>query len=84
VPPPAFDQQGRLANAIALDPKLLCSNITCVSYQGSQAYCTERCETDASCPGDFVCQTVIMSDPGPDGAAAAMQKFCVKAAHTCE
>jgi hypothetical protein len=84
VPPPAIDQQGRPANSIAVDPQFLCSDLTCVSYEGSQSYCTQRCEFDSNCPGDFVCANVVVSDPGPDADFDASQKFCVKSAHACD
>jgi hypothetical protein len=84
VPPPATDQDGRPANTLARDAQLLCAELTCVSYQGSRAYCTEPCEHDASCPGGFVCAPVIVSDPGPEAELGASVKYCVKANHACE
>jgi hypothetical protein len=84
VPPPAFDAEGQPANTLSRDPKLLCEQIACVSFQGSMPYCTQSCEFDASCPSGFQCLPVIASDPGEGSTTGAHAKFCVKVDHACE
>ncbi len=49
----------------------------CVAYQG-QSYCTELCQNDEDCPGNFVCQQINYYDEDAftDGVAPT-SKFCV-------
>ena len=83
VPEPAYDSTGAPANVVSRDPQLLCEEISCVSYQGSKAYCTQGCQSDSGCPGDFKCVQVIASDPG-QAATAGPLRYCVKQDHACE
>ncbi len=69
---------GEWIDDISLDPAFDCDNLTCVSYQGSMAYCTERCQTDASCRKGYSCVPVIQSDPGPNSNIGPNDRFCVK------
>lgn len=70
-------------NIIRLDPAFDCSGLTCVSYQGSAAFCTRECRTERDCPDGFDCRTVLLSDPGPGANIGPEDKFCVRSAHAC-
>lgn len=86
IPQPMQTTEGEWIDDITLDPAFDCDFLTCVSYQGSRAYCTEKCESDDSCPKDFVCLPVIQSDPGPNSNIGPGDKFCVRQveAFACE
>jgi hypothetical protein len=79
VPDPANPDQ----DVIRLDPSFDCSGLTCVSYQGSKAYCTRECQAVADCPVGFDCRTVLQSDPGPGANIRPTTKFCIRDAHVC-
>lgn len=74
---------GEPRNVIRLDPKFDCDNLTCVSYKGSEAYCTKECAFDDGCPEGFRCDEVIESDPGPEASIKKGTKFCVRDAKEC-
>lgn len=78
VPKPTKSSNGEWNDDISLDPAFDCENLTCVSYQGSQAYCTQKCAFDDSCPDEFECVNVIASDPGPNSNLGKDDKFCVR------
>ena len=86
IPKPMKTTEGEWIDDISLDPAFDCENLTCVSYQGSQAYCTQKCAFDDSCPDEFECVNVIASDPGPDSNLGPNDKFCVRRveAFACE
>src|SRR5687767_8579339 len=65
IPTPMRTPEGEWIDDISLDPAFDCEFLTCVSYQGAKAYCTQKCEFDTNCPENFVCLPVIQSDPGP-------------------
>lgn len=72
------NDRGEYIDDLSRDPAFDCEFLTCVSYQGSQAYCTRTCETDDSCPSGFVCRRVLESDPGPDSNVDPNAKYCVR------
>jgi hypothetical protein len=78
IPVPMQTDKGEWIDDISLDPAFDCENLTCVSYQGSNAYCTQKCEFKENCPDEFDCVPVIASDPGPDSNIGPNDKFCVR------
>src|SRR5687767_14007104 len=44
--------------------KFNCESATCVSYQGSPAFCTNACSSSGDCPDGLQCARMIVSDPG--------------------
>ena len=40
-----------------------CSQLLCLSNQGSPPFCTIECESDAACPADFECASPILTGP---------------------
>jgi hypothetical protein len=66
-------------SVVTEDLQLNCESAACVSYQGSQPYCTQSCISDDSCPSGFTCAQVLHATPPPpiDGGPVDM-KFCVK------
>jgi hypothetical protein len=83
-PQPTFTDAGLPINDIRVDPAFICRTLTCVSFQGTEAYCTEECERTEDCPEGFSCQAVLQSSAGPDAGIRPDQKFCVKAPHECQ
>lgn len=83
VPKPEKAPSGEWINAIKLDPAFDCSNLTCVSYQGTNAFCTKACQEVGDCPEGFACEPVLQSDPGPGSNIQPGDKFCVKVGHAC-
>lgn len=79
IPTSTRTPSGDFINGIARDPAFDCESFTCVSYEGSQAYCTEACDDDDDCPDDFECLPVILSEPPPgsDGIGPD-DRFCVQ------
>lgn len=84
IPMSRTSTSGQPTSDIALDPAFDCSSLICVAYQGSQAYCTERCFAEEDCPEGFSCRAVLEADPGPTSEIRPSDKFCVKDAHVCE
>ena len=41
-----------------------CSSRICVSYQGGEAFCSERCNVDADCPPDSICEVPTGTSEG--------------------
>jgi hypothetical protein len=82
VPMPKFASDGSPATVIARDAQFLCSELTCVSYQASTAYCTQACNFDSSCPEGFVCASVINSSAN-EATVGPEDRYCVKAGHAC-
>jgi hypothetical protein len=78
IPTPMMTPEGEWIDDISLDPAFDCEFLTCVSYQGAKAYCTQKCEFDSNCPEDFTCVSVIASDPGPGSNIGPDDKFCVR------
>ena len=78
IPTPMQTDKGEWIDDISLDPGFDCEFLTCVSYQGSNAYCTRKCEFPENCPDGFDCVSVIASDPGPDSNIGPNDKFCVR------
>lgn len=80
VPMPTKDDSGQWQNTAATNPAFDCEELTCVSYEGSAAYCSRECEFDASCPEGFTCQQVIKSSSGP---GEGPKSYCVKVGLMC-
>jgi len=36
-----------------------CGTFICLVYQGSDAYCSEACQTNADCPGSSLCRPLL-------------------------
>ncbi|MGF1510133.1 MAG: hypothetical protein ACFB9M_11600 [Myxococcota bacterium] len=68
---------GMVINNIAQDPAFNCASLTCVTTAGSRAYCTSPCEVDEDCPGGFICQAALTSEPLPDAPIQPEDRFCV-------
>ncbi len=80
---PRPDPENPALDLIKLDPAFDCSGLTCVSYQGSAAYCTRECTEVADCPEGFDCRSVLQSDPGPGSNLRPSTKFCIRDQHVC-
>ena len=49
--------QDNESNATCIDTyNADCSSRICVSYQGGDAFCSERCSTDGDCPPESICE----------------------------
>ena len=82
--PTATTSQGGVPDSrIALDPVFDCESLICVAYRGSPAFCTARCGSDGDCPQNFVCENVLMADPGPGANIRPQDKFCVRDQFIC-
>jgi hypothetical protein len=86
IPVPKTNAMGQFIDDISQDPAFDCFALTCVSFRGSMAYCTEPCQADDGCPDGFSCMPVLQSDPGPDAPIKPTDKFCVRpeSQATCE
>lgn len=82
IPQPIVSEDG-VQSAIRRDPNFACDFLTCVAYQGSEAYCTRDCIDDGDCPDGFECRPVLQSDPGPGSQIQIDDKFCVRDNHQC-
>ena len=82
IPTPIQTDNG-LQNAIRRDPKFACDFLTCVAYEGSEAYCTRDCIDDGDCPDGFDCLPVLQTDTGTLSQIQKDDKFCVRPAHQC-
>jgi len=69
---------GDFSNDIARDPAFDCSSFTCVAFRGSEAYCTDFCDSDEDCPEGFECRPVLQSDPPPGSTIGPEDRFCVR------
>lgn len=78
IPVAEKNDRGEYIDDISLDPAFDCEFLTCVSYEGSMAYCTRTCEFDDNCPEGFVCRRVLESDPGPGSNVDPNAKYCVR------
>jgi hypothetical protein len=68
---------GTLINDIRQDPGFDCSSLTCVTFLGSEAYCTAPCDEADDCPDGFTCRSVLTSTPAPDASIQPSDRFCV-------
>lgn len=78
IPVSTETDEGDFINDIARDPAFDCNSLTCVAFQGSEAYCTERCDRDEDCPEGFECRPVLRSEPPPGSAIGPEDRFCVR------
>ena len=83
IPQPETNMSGDPRDVIAQDPKFDCSQVFCVSYQGSPAYCTRQCRDASDCPDGYACQPVLQSDPPEGSQISPDDKFCVKKITEC-
>ncbi|MEE2903415.1 MAG: hypothetical protein VYC39_13855 [Myxococcota bacterium] len=65
-------------NLVAQHPAFDCESLTCVSWQGSTAFCSRRCSAGKPCPQGFNCKPVIESDPGAGASIQPGDTFCVR------
>jgi hypothetical protein len=83
IPQPENGPDGDPRTIIRTDPAFDCDDLVCVSYKGSQAFCTKGCAFDDGCPEGFTCEAVIISDPGSSASIGPDDKFCVRAQTEC-
>ena len=51
------DERGNESTSTCLDPiNPDCSTRLCVVFQGSDAFCSQRCSSDGGCPGGSRCE----------------------------
>ncbi len=81
VPTPEFQMDGSPRDRVARHPAFECSDLACVSWRASEAFCTKKCKDAKGCPDGFACETVLEADPGPGAPITPQDKFCVRA--TC-
>ena len=70
----------------AINQYARCETQVCLTYKGSDAFCSMACLTDSDCPGSAVCKPIIGDDgnsehnpcEGTDGGYAP-ECYCVKA-----
>lgn len=82
IPKPEFNGADPIS-VVRVHPDFDCENLTCVSFKGSQAFCTKECAFDDGCPEGFTCQPVIESNPGPMSNLGPDDKFCVRTQTEC-
>jgi hypothetical protein len=51
IPAPQIGEDGRPITVTWQSPSYKCQSLTCVSYNGSDAYCTRECTADGDCGG---------------------------------
>lgn len=78
IPMPGMTPGGDVINDVSRDPAFLCNELTCVSYRGSEAYCTVMCTRNSDCPEGFVCAPVLQSNPGPGSPIQPDDRFCIR------
>lgn len=83
IPQPERGPDGEPRDIVGVHPAFNCEELACVSFQGSQAYCTRQCEFADNCPEGFACEPILQSSAGPDASITPKDKFCVKADHMC-
>ena len=52
--------ESRMQRAVVFEN---CSQLLCLSNEGSSPFCTIECESDAACPEDFICSSPILTGP---------------------
>ena len=83
VPNPEFPGDGGIPrNLVAQHPAFDCESLTCVSWQGSTAFCSRRCSANKPCPQGFNCKPVLESNPGAGASIQPGDTFCVR--QNCE
>jgi hypothetical protein len=90
-----LDQPGNLKVLLGTGE---CTTNICVSYLGSDGYCTQQCTAPAGCPNGYLCcpvlQTGAMNACTSDAQCTAHQtcvnsvckpkQFCVQGSGTCQ
>ena len=62
---PQQDEQGNRSQATCIDPiNPDCQSRLCVQFEGSDPFCSERCEDDAQCPSNATCESTTASNLG--------------------
>lgn len=88
----ALSEEGRMAlptpdpagtggipkDLVGRHPAYDCDALTCVSWQGSDPFCSRRCSADRPCPEGFDCQPVLQSSPGAEAQIQPGDTFCVR------
>jgi hypothetical protein len=64
--------------SVYLNLRFDCSCLTCASYRGSPAFCTNECLSNEDCPDGFSCEAT------PATANVVPKKFCVRSGATCD
>jgi hypothetical protein len=52
IPTPEMGPDGRPLTVTWQSPSYECQSLTCISYNGSDAYCTRECNVDGDCASD--------------------------------
>ena len=78
IPHPETAADGTPRDRVARHPAFDCSALACVSWDGSPAFCSKKCQKDDGCPEGFICRAVLDSDPGEGAPIGPDDKFCVR------
>jgi hypothetical protein len=82
LPVPEFPGDGGIPrNLVSQHPAFDCASLTCVSWQGSDPFCTRKCSPTRPCPLGYDCEPVLESSPGAGANIQPDDKFCVR--RTC-
>ena len=82
LPTPEFTGDGGIPrNQVGQHPAFDCESLTCVSWQGSQPFCTRKCTESRPCPQGFDCKPVLESSAGEGASIQPSDTFCVR--RTC-
>jgi hypothetical protein len=60
-----------------------CESEICISFNGSQPYCTRECSSAADCADGFTCDVVVPAMGPPDSGIAARRACIDKALVKC-
>ena len=83
IPSPEFPGDGGIPrNLVAQHPAFDCESLTCTSWQGSDPFCTRKCNAERPCPQGFECKAILESDPGMGASISPDDTFCVR--RNCE
>ena len=80
IPVPDTPDGGIPRDLVAVHPAFDCEQLTCVSWQGSEAFCSRKCDDKRKCPDGFLCRPVLESSPGAGAGIQPDDTFCVRAA----
>jgi hypothetical protein len=76
VPTPHIGADGRPITVTWESTSYECASLTCVSYLGSEAYCTEQCTDSSDCDNGFTCLEVA---PPINATHVGPWRVCVSA-----
>ena len=83
LPEPELGSDGGLPrNLVGQHPAYDCESLTCVSWEGSNPFCTRKCTSQRPCPLGFECRPVLESSAGAGASIQPEDTFCVR--RSCE